>query len=104
MEQVVRLSMESLPAEIKRAFRANGITEESLKINSDLRERNSILEFAANVWLNWQKEVISNPFHESGTIAKILSGLLISPEAEKSLSTNGIIIQKLFRRKDFRCR
>ncbi len=103
MEHVVRLSMESLPAEIKRAFRANGITEESLKINSILKARNSILECAATAWLKWQKEMLNISFQNSGTFAKILPGLLISPEAEKSLTPNGISSSKNYSKENILC-
>ena len=84
--------MESLSAEIKSAARKNGITE-SLKITSDLKQRNSILELASNAWVDLQNELLNNPFHEGNTIAKIMSVLQFSTDAEKSLPPYGIIIQ-----------
>jgi hypothetical protein len=41
---LVRISSETLPPEISRGFRENGITEESLKIKTSMAPRNSIIE------------------------------------------------------------
>ncbi len=41
---LVRISSETLPPEISRGFRENGITEDSLKIKTDMAPRNSIIE------------------------------------------------------------
>jgi hypothetical protein len=41
---LVRISSETLPPEISRGFRENGITEESLKIKTNMAPRNSIIE------------------------------------------------------------
>ena len=93
VEHVVRLSVESLSAEIKKAFRKNGITEESLKISPDLTPRNSTLESASKFWLDWQKKLLGNPFQEIKNVATNVIGLQISTDAEKSLSPDGKFIK-----------
>ncbi len=90
MEHVVRLSMENLSAEIRRAFRKSGITEESLKISSDLKARNSTLEWAVKSWLNWHKKVVADPLNEINNVARNVIGL-ISADAKNSLSPDGMI-------------
>jgi hypothetical protein len=48
---LVRISSETLPPEISRGFRENGITEDSLKIQTNMAPRNSIIETLAKVQL-----------------------------------------------------
>ncbi len=83
--------MENLSAEIRRTFRKGGITEESLKISSDLKARNSIFELAFKSWLNWQKQVVADPFNEINNVARNVIGLQISADAKNSLSPDGMI-------------
>jgi len=84
--------MENLSAEIRRTFRKGGITEESLKISSDLKARNSIFELAFKSWHHWHKKVVKDPFNEVNNVARnVIIGLQISADVKNSLSPDGMI-------------
>jgi hypothetical protein len=77
---LVRISSETLPPEISRGFRENGITEESLKIKMNMAPRNSLIEKLIKVQLELAM---------GGSLASLLSLLKVGALAWEGMATAG---------------